>query len=257
MADRNFDDLVERFRRNVQDSPKGAIRQTIVWSDLVEAIPELEDEESLRILDAGVGLGHMALRLAGLGHDLVACDISSEMLNQTRELLGRELPEVSVEYLHTPVQQLPKCYERQFDLVLFHAVLEWLSEPEATLKGLLRYLKPGGYLSLLFYNQNAIVWRNLTRGNFRKVKSGSYRGDPGGLTPLNPQRPEQVYEWLEKWGQERLAISGVRVVYDYLGKELQQERSLDDIIEMERLHSRQEPFRSLGRYIHVICKAPQ
>jgi S-adenosylmethionine-dependent methyltransferase len=256
MNDRNFDDLVERFRKGVYDSPKGAIRLAIVWDDLLDTIPTLEKAAPLQILDAGVGLGQMALRLARLGHQLVACDISSEMLNQTRELLSSELPEAKIEYLHTPVQHLPKRYEEQFDVVLFHAVLEWLSEPETTLSGLLRYIKPGGYLSLLFYNQNAIVWRNLTRGNFRKVKSGNYRGDPGGLTPLNPQRPERVYEWLEKWGLERQATSGVRVVYDYLGRELQHERSLDDIIEMERLHSRQEPFRSLGRYIHVICRAP-
>lgn len=256
MADRNFDDLLERFRRNVHESPKGAIRQTIVWGDLVESIPGLEGGASLSILDAGVGLGQMALRLAEQDHEVVACDISGEMLNQTRELISSYLPEAKVEYLHTPVQQLPARYERQFDVVLFHAVLEWLSEPEATLEGLLRFLKPGGYLSLLFYNQNAIIWRNLARGNFRKVKTGDYRGDPGSLTPLQPQKPEVVYEWLERWGLERLTTSGVRVVYDYLSKALQQERSLEDIIEMEQLHSRQEPFRSLGRYIHVICKAP-
>lgn len=255
MADRNFDDLFERFKKNIYDSHKGAIRLTIVWDDLIETVPAINKGVPQRILDAGVGLGQMALRLARLGHELVVCDISSEMLNHTRELFSREAPEAGIEYLHAPVQSLPQHYDGRFDVVLFHAVLEWVAEPEKTLRGLLRFLKPGGHLSLMFYNQNAIVWRNLLRGNFKKVKSGHYAGEEGGLTPINPLLPEQVYDWLDKYGLERLVTSGVRVAYDYLSKDLQIDRPLDDILEMEQLLSRQEPFRSLGRYIHVICRA--
>ena len=34
MSDRNFDDIAEKFSRNIYDTPKGKIRQAILWQDL-------------------------------------------------------------------------------------------------------------------------------------------------------------------------------------------------------------------------------
>ena len=250
--DRNFDSLISRFQKNIYDSPKGEIRLAIVWDDLLEFVPALQAKKQLRILDAGAGFGQLAQRLARAGHELVLCDLSQAMLAQAEKIFSTEVPKAKVEFVHSSIQDYCKESTQQFDLVLCHAVLEWVVDPEALLRQMIKQVKPDGYFSLMFYNKHAAVLRNLLRGNFFKVKSGAYHGDPNSLTPNQPLMPDDVYQWLSEDGVDILLRSGVRVVYDYLSKELRQQRSLDDIIEMEKMHSRHEPYCSMGRYIHVI-----
>jgi len=62
-----------------------------------------------------------------------------------------------------------------------------------------------------------------------------------------------VYAWLEKAGMEILVKSGVRVIHDYSPKERLKE-SPASYLKLEQQYCRQEPFLSMGRYIHVICR---
>lgn len=253
--DRNFDDLARRFTNNIYGSPKGRIRLAILQEDLDFLLGRLRANAPLRILDAGSGLGYMALYLAQQGHEVVLCDHSAEMIQAARQVFIEQAPNANVTFIESAVQDLQQHVQGQFDLVLFHAVLEWVSEPQHTLEGLLTFLRPGGYFSLLFYNRNSLVMRNLLRGNFRKLSAGQYAGDPNSLTPTNPLLPEEVLGWLEALGLTVLSRTGVRIIYDYLSRELRERRSLDDIIEMERRFCRQEPFIGLGRYMHVLAQA--
>lgn len=252
--DRNFDDLTRRFSTNIYGSPKGQIRLAILQQDLDTLLAGFPANTKLRILDAGCGLGYMALYLAQQGHDVVLCDHSAQMLQAAKQLFAEQASAANVTFIEAAVQDLSQHVQGQFDLVLFHAVLEWLSEPQHTLEELLRFLRPGGYFSLLFYNRNSLVMRNLLRGNFRKLAAEQYAGDPNSLTPSNPLLPEEVYGWLDALGLSVLSRSGVRVIYDYLSRELREQRSLEDIIEMERRFCRQEPFAALGRYLHVLAQ---
>jgi len=52
-----------------------------------------------------------------------------------------------------------------------------------------------------------------------------------------------------------LSRTGVRIIYDYLSREIRDQRSVEDILEMERRYCRQEAFIALGRYIHVLAQA--
>lgn len=252
--DRNFDDLAHRFSSNIYGSPKGQIRLAILQEDLAGLLAALPANSKLRVLDAGCGLGYMALYLAQQGHDVVLCDHSAQMLQAARQLFAEQAPAANVSFIESAVQDLAQHVEGQFDLVLFHAVLEWLREPQQTLEGLLQFLRPGGYFSLLFYNRNSLIMRNLLRGNFRKLAAEQYTGDPNSLTPTNPLVPEQVNDWLDALGLTVLSRSGVRIIYDYLSRELREQRSLNDILEMERRYCRQEPFVGLGRYLHVLAQ---
>jgi S-adenosylmethionine-dependent methyltransferase len=253
--DRNFDDLARRFTDNIYGSPKGRIRLAILQEDLDSLLFRFPANTSLRILDAGSGLGYMALYLAQRGHEVVLCDHSAEMLQRAKKLFSEQAPAAKVTFIESPVQALQQHVRGQFDVVLFHAVLEWVSEPQQTLQGLLRFLRPGGYFSLLFYNRNSLVMRNLLRGNFRKLAADQFAGDPKSLTPTNPLIPEDVLGWLAASGLRVLARTGVRIIYDYLSREIREQRSFEDILEMERRYCRQEPFIALGRYMHVLAQA--
>ena len=253
-TDRNFDGLAKQLTQNIYAQPKGQIRLAILQKDLEEGVAGLNQKGSLKVLDAGVGSGHMAQYIAEKQHQLVACDISETMLAEAQSKITAACPNVQAEFLHCPLQQLPETMNANFDLILCHAVLEWLGEPEAAIKTLLRLLKPAGQLSLMFYNRHAIILHNLLKGNFNKVKSNNFKGHPGGLTPSNPIDPAQVFQSLEAHNMHIEIFSGVRVVHDYIRKDIRNNRSTADLLEMELAFSRQEPYRMMGRYIHLLCR---
>lgn len=252
--DRNFDDLAHRFTDNIYGSPKGQIRLAILQDDLDAFLSRLPANTRLRVLDAGCGLGYMALYLAERGHEIVLCDHSAEMIQRTQQLFTEQATNAKVTFIESPVQSLSQHVDGKFDLLLFHAVLEWVSQPQQVLQQLRNLLQPQGYLSLLFYNRNSLTFRNLLRGNFRKVASEQYAGDPGSLTPSNPLVPEDVYGWLESMGLSIQTRTGVRILYDYLPRDILEQRSLEDILAMEKRFCHQPAFIDLGRYIHVLSQ---
>lgn len=251
--DQNFDNLSERFRRNIYDTPKGKVRLSILWRDLLETIPNIENG-GLSILDAGAGQGNFALQLARKNHDLTLCDISSEMLSDAKLLFSKNNIKNNIQFFNSSVQNLPKQINTQYDVVLFHAVLEWLVEPKETLRELLKFVKPGGYLSLMFYSRTGLIYQNLSKGNFDYILNDSLSGKGKSLTPTNPQNPDEVYTWLNDLGLKTLVKSGVRVFYDSLSRERRKQINLDEVIELEKQFSRKEPYSSLARYIHVVCQ---
>lgn len=253
--DQNFDNLSSRFRKNIYDTPKGQIRLNILWRDLLEQIPEIETG-GLSILDAGAGQGNFALQLAKKNHKLTLCDLSNNMLQDAETLFAENKLEKDVRFIHAPVQELSEHITEQYDIVLFHAVLEWLAEPEQTLKQLLKFIKPGGYLSLMFYSRTGLIYQNLTRGNFNNILTNSLSGEGKSLTPTNPQNPDDVYRWLKDLKLNTILRSGVRVFYDGISRDRRKQISKDELIELEKRFSRIEPYCSLARYIHVLCQKP-
>lgn len=258
--DRNFDNLAARFKRNVYGGLKGAIRLAVLQRDFSECVPiapfcEGADFQKLRVLDAGGGQGQFSLQLAKAGHEVVICDISREMLALAREA-AEEIGVIDhVQILHCAIQDLSDHLEDCcFDLVLCHAVMEWMLEPKSLLPCLNRYLKADGYLSLTYYNLHSLIYKNLLRTNYKKVIAQDYGGWRGSLTPINPIDPALVDEWMADLPLKRLAHSGIRVFHDYILDEQERQREPDQVIALELQFSRQEPYRSLGRYIHVLAQ---
>lgn len=256
MPDRNFDDLQGRFNKNIYQSAKGKIRLVMLESDLHELVPFLEQGHRFSMLDAGTGTGEMALRLASKNSTLVLSDISGKMLQQAQDRFAVEAPAIPANFINASIQKLPEQLDRRFDLVLCHAVLEWMEQPREAIKTLLEFVEPGGYLSLMFFNRNSLVMRQMLNGNLKKLKSENFQDKKTTLTPISPLEPEIVYQWLEHEGLSILRKTGIRVMYDYMAGNVRSKRSFEEILEMEKRYSGQEPFRSLGRYIHVVCQKP-
>src|SRR2546426_2528522 len=149
-ADVVFDGLADDFERDIYDSSKGYIRLNVLWHDLSEGLPRFQ-EGNWRILDAGGGMGQIALRLATLGHTIVLCDPSTEMLAKAESKLQAQELRDRVQLIESSIQQLPERVSGQFDVILCHAVLEWLAAPQDALLSLRPFLLPHGYLSLMYY----------------------------------------------------------------------------------------------------------
>lgn len=250
--DTNFDQHSNRFKKNIYNTPKGQIRLELVLNDIKQNIPLVSDNKAINILDAGCGMGQISHALYTQENSHTLCDISSELLTTAKETIGIE--NSNTQFIHSSIQDLDSEHDKKYDLIIFHAVLEWLDDPEAIIPILKRRLKQGGYISLMFYNRNSIIFYNLLKGNFRKVLKQDFKGHPGGLTPINPIDPDDLDKWLSTNKISVIKKTGIRVLYDYLSKDLKEKRSLEDIIEMETLYAHKSPFNMMGRYIHYICK---
>ena len=254
-VDRNFDDLSEKFARKVYGGLKGDIRLAVIWRDLVAVLPHLESQPpqaGLRVLDIGGGLGQLTVALAKLGHQVVYNDLSKQML-ETAQKLAQEAGVLDKIIWHQqPYQTLKNEGLGQFDLVMSHALIEWLAEPELFIGNLQEFLTPQGRLSLTFYNQNALVYRNLIRGNFN-VLQGEFSAHPKSLTPGEPLQPDAVQQWVEQAALATDYSSGIRVFHDYVTTRRGGHENGAAVIDMELCYSQREPFKWLGRYIHFIC----
>ena len=254
-ADHSFDGLADKFAQNIYGTTKGQIRAAVVWQDLLSCLSRLGDRP-LRILDAGGGFGYFAQKLAAMGHHIELCDLSAEMLELGRQQIEEKGLSERIRLIHCPIQALDQHVEGEFDLILCHAVLEWLSEPRQTLLSLLGFLAPGGILSLLFYNRHALLFQSLVVGNFDYIRAGLTKKRKQKLTPENPQLPEEVYDWLQRGGLKLIGKTGVRVIHDYMRHKQAQHEHFDDLLQMEQRYCREEPFVALGRYIHVMAQRP-
>lgn len=254
VGDIYFDQLADRFERKIYGSEKGDLRLQLLWDDMLTALPAITAGKSLRILDAGGGLGQMSLRLAALGHSVVLAEPSAAMLDKAkRQFTEQGIDMTRVQFLQASIQALPEVLllEQRFDLVVCHAVLEWLVDPLQTLSSLLQWLASDGWLSLAFYNRESIVWKNLLKGNIDRARAADKAGEAGSLTPISPQSAPQVLTWLAERNLSVAQVTGVRCLHDYLFPGVKIEA--ETLLRLEQELSRQEPYKWLGRYIHVMA----
>ena len=257
MQDRNFDDLADKFSQNIYGTRKGQVRQAILWDELDALLPTLP-EGALSVLDAGGGVGQISCGLAARGHQVLLCDLSAEMLKLAEAHAHTEGVSHNMQFKQISAQQVGEHLDQPVDLVLFHAVLEWVVEPEVVLRALWHTLKPGGVLSLMFYNAHALTFRTLQLGNFGYLRANMTKRKKRTLSPDFPRDPQDVNRWLSDAGFEIEQRAGIRVFCDYMKPPPPGVvKSVEEIIEMERRYCRQEPFLSLGRYIHVTARKPR
>lgn len=171
MRDRNFDDIAEKFSRNIYGTTKGQLRQTILWQDL-DTILATFGGQTLRVLDAGGGEGQTAIKMAERGHHVTLCDLSAEMVARATRAAEEKGVSDNMHFIQCAAQDIAQHLETQVDLILFHAVLEWVADPQSVLQTLWSMLRPGGTLSLMFYNANGFLMHNMVAGNFDYVQVG-------------------------------------------------------------------------------------
>lgn len=256
IEDRNFDDLAEKFSKNIYGTLKGEIRQTVVWQDLCDVLAHLSPTAPLQVLDAGGGLGQLSQQLAALGHPVTLCDLSQEMLRLAEDTITQNGLAAQYRFVHSPVQELDKHLSEPFDLVLFHAVMEWLVDPIAVLTGLLEQVKPGGVISVMFYNYNGLLFKNLICGNLTHIEEGMPHRKRFKLQPQQGIHPDAVYDCLTDAGWTILGKTGVRTFHDYMQRVRVGDYTEEQVLAMEQKLCRQEPYLSLGRYIHVYAQKP-
>jgi len=246
--DVNFDGMAGSFEEAIYGSSKGYIRLGVLWDDLLTEVPAIS-RGGLSILDAGGGAGHVTLLMAKQGNRVLLCDPSREMLDRAEKTFRQAGLSGLVTTRHSTIQNLEKVGVG-FDVITCHAVLEWLADPEKTLKHLLGFLKEDGRLSLMFYNLNAAVLKRIFRGDLVEILRGQNTVGQG-CTPL---KEETVRNWLTDSGMSVRSKSGIRMFHDHLPQEARERDRLEDLLKLEKALRKREPFASLGQHVHLVCE---
>ena len=274
-TDRSFDTIADHFEKKVYGGLKGEIRLAVLRRDIFEYVAEMTEElgRPLQILDVGAGLAQIAIELAMQGHDIVINDISANMLAKAKESFESQKTAQdsndfskknlgSIVWYVCPYQKLESKLaadnvvnnEGKFDLILCHALLEWLADPAAIMDFFDHHLTDNGALSLCFYNPISFDYRNLIMGNFNLLDKVNYQADnKKSLTPNHPVAKQQVESWLQQHHYQIVLESGLRVFHDYSPLKRGGHNDPAAVIRMELRYSRQEPYKRLGRYLHILA----
>lgn len=255
--DINFDDLAPKFSRKIYGGIKGKIRLAILNKDLSEFMPDIflsPVKKPLSVLDAGGGYGPFSLDIALLGHNITICDISKKMLDIAEERINEKGVQKQTRLINASIQNFSNQNQETFDLVLCHAVIDWINNPDELLEHLLSCLKPEGLLSLTFYNIDGMILKNLLRTNYKKILKQNFKGWPGSLTPAYPKKPSDVIKMIENNNLKILCHSGMRVFHDYVLNIEDYQKDHETVVNLELEYSRQQPYRDIGRYQHILCR---
>ncbi len=244
-----FNQLSRKFKRNIYQTFKGRLRLAILERDF-DALNL--HQTPLSILDIGAGQGQYALMLAQKGHHLTLVEPAIEMLNLAQERFQNE--GIDATFYHESLETIPHLSLPQFDLITCHAMIEWLPDPDLFFQIALPYLKKGGKLSLLFYNQEGLIYHNLIRGNYYYVDKGQFQGDKGSLTPISPISPQWLAKQIENHGLMLLKESGIRTYYDFMAPQARQRISEEDHLAMELRYSEKPGYQVHARYLHWLLE---
>ncbi|MGJ7457992.1 methyltransferase domain-containing protein [Halomonas sp. RA08-2] len=250
-GDRHFDGLAEKFAESLYGGVRGELRLAL----LDRLLPELLALQGQPVLDVGGGLGQLAGWFAGRGHAVTLVEPSGEMLARARESLeGR-----GVSFLQAPLQVLPELAPGPWPLIACHAVLEWLADPRAALATLAGRLAPGGQLSLMVFNRDALRFSNVVKGNLEKALADRLAGKGlrRRLTPISPLTHAQITTWSAELGLEVRAVAGVRIFHDYLRLPPESDADRAALLELEWRYCRVDPHWRLGRYLLYTLVRPE
>ncbi|MEM7738322.1 MAG: methyltransferase domain-containing protein [Deinococcota bacterium] len=164
--------------------------------------------------------------------------------------------------MHTSAQDLHQHVQDTFDLVLCHAVLGWVHNP-ADVIGILRdYIAPNGHLSLMFYNQNAAIFKRVMQGDMTTFASpdvakevaqaGPKTSDLPEFSGARALHPDTITRYLEDTNLQVEHKAGIRIFHDHISEDVR-EPVLEALLEVEINFRCTEPFASLAQHIHLIC----
>ncbi|RPE44564.1 methyltransferase family protein [Streptomyces sp. Ag109_O5-1] len=210
----------------------------------------------LRVLDVGMGQGTQALRLARAGHQVTGVEQDPTMIAAARENLAGE-PEgirervriVQGDGRDTGVHFLPGS----FDVVLCHGVLMYVEEPDALLAGVARMLAPGGLLSLLVRNAEALAMRPGLAGDWAGALDAfdtvSYRNRLG--LDVRADRLGTLTATLAGIGAPLHSWYGVRVFTDTAADDAEVPSDVEALLAAEERAGRTDPYRSVAALLHL------
>lgn len=235
-------------------TPIGRLREELTLRYLSRHLPD--GDRAPVALDAGGGTGGLAIALARRGFRVCLLDLAPAMLDLAR---SRARPDDPIEYTCAPVEDVDRLFAPgSFDLVVCHTLIEYVTDPGATIRRLANVLNPGGTFSLEFVNRHADALRlALAKGQL----AGALDALDGATSPADlfgvPRRTfdrDEARAMLHAAAIEPIADYGVRVFADYLADTRWQTEAVayTELSALEESAAAREPYRSMARYGLIV-----
>ncbi|WP_270790368.1 class I SAM-dependent methyltransferase [Enterococcus diestrammenae] len=199
---------VAAYFQEVDQMPWGKLFYQLLWDQL----EELTEKQStnLRILDFGAGFCKTADHLAQAGHIVTAYEPNSKLAsrryqNAEYRFIGGDLPAF-----------LEAVAGKQFDFILLHNVLEYITDRDEILLKLWDHLAPGGCISLVKHNPRGRIMLNAVLRDDPQRALAELHGVVGqsvnfGQILVYPN--EWLWEWIRHHQGALVADYGIRMFY--------------------------------------------
>lgn len=247
----------ERWRARL-GTLRQVVRQELVARQLARHVP---DRSARRVLDIGCGQGTQLLSLARRGHTVTGLDSSQALLGDLARSLRAETPEVRgrVRLVRGDAGDTAALFRAgRFDVVLCHGVLMYFPDPGPMLAAAAAVTAPGGLLSLLVRNGDALAMRPGLRGDWAAAAAAF--GGPWYLNRIGVRaradRFDDLTAGLAAHGLEVQAWYGVRVFTDLAGDDapVPDADELRQLLACEERAGGADPYRAVAALRHVLAR---
>jgi SAM-dependent methyltransferase len=238
----------------------------VVWDALYAALADraaARSDEPLQIVDLGGGTGGLAVRLAGLGHQVVVVDPSPDALASLERRADEDGVTASVRgVLGDADTLLDVVGAESADAVICHGVLEVVDDPGQALQSVAAVLRPGGCLSLLAVQRSGAVLGRALAGHL--VDAHAILDDPDGRWGTGdpvPRRFErrQLEELVAAVGLTVEAVHGVRTFADHISSAVVdgEPGAADELQRLEVAVSTNPDFMAVATQLHLLATSPR
>ena len=236
---------------------RDVVRQEMVARQLERELPA----PPVRVIDLGCGQGTQALRLARRGYDVTGVDASADLLARFgRDLAGE--PAGVRGRVRTEQGLIEDYAERagaaRFPVVLCHGVLMYLADPGPVLRAIAALTAPGGIVSLLVRNGDALAMRPGLFGDWAACAAafGSDRYENRIGVSARADRLDDLTGRLADCGLRVTAWYGVRVFTDTAPGDAEPPPDLAALLDCEERAGRTDPYRRVAALLHLIARRP-
>jgi S-adenosylmethionine-dependent methyltransferase len=236
---------------------RDVVRQHLVAKQLSEELPA----QAVRIIDLGCGQGTQAIRLARRGYEVTGVDASAALLTRFERNLAAEPAQVRAR-VRVEHGRIENAAERPgvspFAAVLCHGVLMYHADPDPVLRTIAGLTAPGGLVSLLVRNGDALAMRPGLCGDWAQCAEafGSDRYHNRIGVTARADRLADLTAALAGHGLEVTAWYGVRVFTDTAADDAEPPADLQALLECEERAGRTDPYRQVAALLHLIARRP-
>jgi SAM-dependent methyltransferase len=234
---------------------RDVVRQEMVARQLELQLPA----PPVRVIDLGCGQGTQALRLARRGYDVTGVDASADLLARFERDLAAEPAGIRgrVRAEHGLIEDYAeRAGASRYPAVLCHGVLMYLADPEPLLRAIAALAAPGGLVSLLVRNGDALAMRAGLAGDWAACRSafGSDRYENRIGVSARADRLGDLTGRLAGHGLRVTAWYGVRVFTDIASSDAEAPPDLAALLDCEERAGRTDPYRQVAALLHVIAR---